>query len=188
MSSFHERRLLRLLPRAVAPALLAAMSILQSGPIAQAQEPDGPSVRTSYDQVAPVLLGKETLRDRMARDKADRPAVAARQKELLESRYDLTAKPDATVRMSRGKPVQVGPATKLPPDMTWEKLAAMSPGEIREKGLFPKGFLPLPHPKHDVGGMVFPQAETKQLPRLERFDLDFDIPDHFLPEFPRHST
>lgn len=32
--------------------------------------------------------------------------------------------------------------------------------------------------------MVFPQAEIKQLPRLERFDVDFDIPDHFLPEFP----
>ena len=32
--------------------------------------------------------------------------------------------------------------------------------------------------------MVFPQMEIKQLPRLERFDLDFDLPEHFLPEFP----
>jgi cytochrome c peroxidase len=32
--------------------------------------------------------------------------------------------------------------------------------------------------------MVFPQMEVKQLPRLERFDLDFDLPEHFLPEFP----
>ncbi len=32
--------------------------------------------------------------------------------------------------------------------------------------------------------MVFPQTEIKQLPRLERFDLDFDLPDHFLAEFP----
>src|SRR5256714_6639809 len=32
--------------------------------------------------------------------------------------------------------------------------------------------------------MVFPQAEIKALPRLERFDMDFDLPDHFLPEFP----
>ena len=50
--------------------------------------------------------------------------------------------------------------------------------------LFPKGFLPLPHPKHDAGGMLFPQMEIKQLARVERFDLDFDIPEHFLPEFP----
>src|SRR5262249_22487318 len=60
----------------------------------------------------------------------------------------------------------------------------MSPDEIREKGLFPKGFLPLPHPKHLVGGMVFPQMEIKVLPRLERFDIEFDLPEHFLPEFP----
>jgi cytochrome c peroxidase len=86
--------------------------------------------------------------------------------------------------MTRGKPIQVGPVTKLPDGTTWEDLAKMSPDEIREKGVFPKGFLPLPHPKHDAGGMLFPQMEIKQLARLERFDLDFDIPEHFLPEFP----
>jgi cytochrome c peroxidase len=32
--------------------------------------------------------------------------------------------------------------------------------------------------------MVFPQMEIKQQPRLERFDLDFDLPEAFLPEFP----
>jgi cytochrome c peroxidase len=32
--------------------------------------------------------------------------------------------------------------------------------------------------------MLFPQMEVKALPRLERFDLDFDLPEHFLPEFP----
>ncbi len=32
--------------------------------------------------------------------------------------------------------------------------------------------------------MIFPQSELKLLPRLERFDMDFDLPDHFLPEFP----
>ena len=57
----------------------------------------------------------------------------------------------------------------------------MSPDEIRAKGLFPKGYLPLPHPKHAVGGMVFPQMEIERLPRLQRFDLGFDLPEHFLP-------
>jgi cytochrome c peroxidase len=60
----------------------------------------------------------------------------------------------------------------------------MSPEEIHDKGLFPKGFLPLPHPKHNAGGMLFPQMEIKKLARLQRFDIDFDLPEHFLPEFP----
>src|SRR5205814_2840215 len=103
---------------------------------------------------------------------------------LLEERYDLTARPDQSVKMSRGKPVPVGPTAKLSDGVTWETLAAMSSDEIREKGVFPKGFLPLPHPKHDVGGMVFPQMEIKLLARVERFDIDFDLPEQFLPEFP----
>ena len=73
--------------------------------------------------------------------------------------------------------------------MTWEKLAAMKPEEIREKDLWPKGFSPLPHPNHPEGGMVFPKfTSTRSRSRkdrdLTRFDLDFDLPDHFLPEFP----
>jgi cytochrome c peroxidase len=31
---------------------------------------------------------------------------------------------------------------------------------------------------------VFPQVQIKQFPRLERFDVEFDLPDCFLPEFP----
>jgi cytochrome c peroxidase len=120
----------------------------------------------------------------MAKDKADKAAVMARQRKLLEERYDLSVRVDEKVRMSRGKPTPVGPATKLPEGMTWEKLAELAPDEVCAKGLFPKGFLPLPHPHHEVGGMVFPQTEVKLLSRLERFDIDFDLPDHFLAEFP----
>jgi cytochrome c peroxidase len=73
--------------------------------------------------------------------------------------------------------------------MTRETLAGMSPEEIREKNLFPAGFLPLPHPHHAEGGMVFPKFHIEEIKRQEsrdltRFDLDFDLPDHFLPEFP----
>jgi cytochrome c peroxidase len=120
----------------------------------------------------------------LAGDKAGKEKVLARQKALLEERYDLSRRVDETVKMSRGKPIPVGPAARLSEGMTWEKLAEMSPDEVKEKGAFPKGFLPLPHPHHEVGGMVFPQQEVKLLPRLERFDLDFDLPEHFLPEFP----
>jgi cytochrome c peroxidase len=140
--------------------------------------------KTSYDQVAPVILGEETFAARLAKDKAGKAAVMARQQALLEERYDLSRRVDMKVTMTRGKPIPVGPTAKLPPGMTWEKLAALSPDEVRAQGLFPKGYLPLPHPNHPVGGMVFPQHEVKELPRLERFDLDFDLPEHFLPEFP----
>jgi cytochrome c peroxidase len=140
--------------------------------------------KSSYDQVTPVLLGDETFAAMMAKDKADKSKAMARQKALLEERYDLSVRTDPRVTMSRGKPISVGPTAKLPPGISWDQLASMAPDEIRNQKLFPKGFLPLPHPKHEVGGMVFPQAEIKLLARLERFDLDFDLPDHFLPEFP----
>lgn len=140
--------------------------------------------KTSYDQIAPPLLGQQSFSETMAKDKADKPAVVARQKALLEERYDLTPRPHASLKMTRGKPIPVGPATRLPPGMSWDALAKLKPADIRDRGSFPKGFLPLPHPKHQAGGMLFPQMEIKQLKRLERFDLDFDLPEHFLPEFP----
>ncbi|MCH7526981.1 MAG: hypothetical protein IID39_06060 [Planctomycetes bacterium] len=65
----------------------------------------------------------------------------------------------------------------------------LTPEQIREKGVFPKGFLPLPHPNHPEGGMVFPKHHIDEIKRQEgrdltRFDLDYDLPEHFLPEFP----
>ncbi|MDP2760270.1 MAG: cytochrome B6 [Sideroxyarcus sp.] len=119
---------------------------------------------------------------------AEKPKLAQRQQAMLIKRYDLADRPAKFTVMSRGKPVQDGVRVKLPEGMTWEKLAALSPEEIREKRLWPAGFLPLPHPHHEAGGMVFPKfliKETKQQTErdLTRFDLDFDLPDHFLPEF-----
>jgi cytochrome c peroxidase len=168
----------------LAAAVLSVPAFAPAQPAAPAPPREGPAVKSSYDQVTPVLLGKESFERQMAKDKADKPGVMARQRALLEGRYDLASRPDNAVHMTRGKPIQVGPATRLPEGMSWDRLAALSPDEIREKGLFPKGFLPLPHPNHPVGGMVFPQMEIKHLARLERFDLDFDLPEHFLPEFP----
>src|SRR5437867_13439358 len=76
-------------------------------------QPDGntpPAPTTSsYDQIAPVLQGKEKFQDVVARDKADKEGVMARQQKLLEERYDLTPHPDANLKMTRGKPIQVGP-------------------------------------------------------------------------------
>jgi cytochrome c peroxidase len=91
--------------------------------------------------------------------------------------------------MSRGKAVQEGVRVKLPKGTTWEKLAAMSPDEIRGKDLFPPGFFPLPFPNHPEGGMLFPKFQIDEIKKQEgrdltRFDLDFDLPTHLLPEFP----
>jgi cytochrome c peroxidase len=128
----------------------------------------------------------ETVRKRM---EAAKPAVQKKHAELLEQRYDLSDRPADGVKMSRGKPVQAGPRAKLPDGWTWEKLAALGPDAIKSKGLFPRGFLPLPHPNHPEGGMLFPKFHIDEIKKQEnrdltRFDLDFDLPDHFLPEFP----
>jgi cytochrome c peroxidase len=182
------QRIVNLHPRRwLAAALLSGACLLvflSAQPSRTQPKPKGDVGKTSYDQISPVILGQESFEQMMTKDKAGKDAVMARQKKLLEERYDLSAKTDSKVTMSRGKPIPVGPATRLPEGITWEKLAAMSAEDIKDKGLFPKGFLPLPHPNHPVGGMVFPQKEVKELPRLARFDLDFDLPEQFLPEFP----
>ncbi|WP_347275399.1 cytochrome B6 [Candidatus Kuenenia sp.] len=115
-------------------------------------------------------------------DKAKKDGIMKRHMDLLNERYDLSMKVTNGVTMSRGKPLPVGPTARLKEGMSWEKLSTMTPEEIKEKNVFP--YLPLPHPNHATGGMLFSQIQVKQFPRLKRFDLDFDIPEHFLPEFP----
>ncbi|WP_046865649.1 cytochrome b6 [Microvirga massiliensis] len=125
-----------------------------------------------------------------AADEAQKPQVMQRQADLLNQRYDLSDRPIPGVMMSGGrKPVQGGVRVKLPSGVTWDSLAAMSPDEIRERGLLPAGFMPLPHVKQATGGQVFPNREIDEIQRqegrsLRRFDVDFDLPDRFTPEFP----
>ena len=125
----------------------------------------------------------------MAKMKAAKADIAKKHMALLNARCDLADRSAADGKMTRGKVLQQGPRAKLPDGATWAALAAMKPEEIREKGLFPSGFLPLPHPNHPEGGMLFPKFHIDEIKKQEgrdltRFDLDFDLPDHFLPEFP----
>jgi cytochrome c peroxidase len=125
----------------------------------------------------------------MQRMQAAKPGIEKRQQDLLEQRYDLGNQPAKGVTMSGGKPIQEGVRVKLPAGITWDSLAGMTPEQIRAKGVFPAGFMPLPHPNHPEGGMVFPKFHIEEIKRQEgrdltRFDLDYDLPDHFLPEFP----
>src|SRR5713226_10572369 len=115
---------------------------------------------------------------------AAKPKVMATQRKLLESRYNLEPKLDPEAKMSRGKPLAVGPTARLPEGMDWAMLAAMSPEEIRGKDVFPYKALPHPAQGGGLGGQVFPQMQIKMFPRLERYDVDFDLPEVFLPEFP----
>lgn len=123
------------------------------------------------------------------KSKEEKPKFAERHKKLLAERYDLADRPAEGVAMSRGKPVQAGVRVLLPQGVTWEELAAMSAADIKAKGLWPAGFYPLPHPHHESGGMVFPQPQIDGVKKqdgrdLTRFDLDYDLPQHMLPEFP----
>lgn len=119
---------------------------------------------------------------------AEKEEVQARQLALLEQRYDLADRASEAT-MTRGKAVQAGPRVRLPEGFTWQSLAALTPEEIRELDVFPQGFLPLPHPKQPEGGMLFPQSTIEEVLRqtgrdLTRFDLEFDLPEHLMPEFP----
>ena len=124
----------------------------------------------------------QTFEEVMQEDVAAKPQVMTAQRQLLESRYDLKPKLDTQVRMSRGKSIPVGPTARLAQGMDWGTLAKMSPEAIRQANAFP--YPALPHPKQVTGGQVFPQMQIAMFPRLERFDVDFDLPEVFLPEFP----
>lgn len=149
----------------------AAILVVTEATRAQQQRPSSftPVIEEPFDVVR-------------ARDKAAKAGVAAAHQKLLDQRYDLSRRVDESVRMTRGKPIPVGPTAKLKGGLTWDRLGQMTPAQIRDQDVFP--YLPLPHVNHPVGGMVFPQMEIKLLPRVERFDMDFDLPEHFLPEFP----
>ena len=165
---------------------LAGVGLLLTALTPLADRASAADVPSSY---APVVITEPfaTIEQRMSREK---PAVMKRQQQLLETRYDLANRPAKGAAMSRGKAVQEGVRVKLPKDVaSWEELSQMSPDQVRARKVFPAGFLPLPHPNHPEGGMLFPGFHIDEIKKQEgrdltRFDLDYDLPDHFLPEYP----
>src|SRR6202521_6281866 len=162
---------------------VAAATVILALGVAYAQQ--GPRGKSSYMQVDIT----EPFSAIFARLSAQKPEVTREHMAVLNERYDLSNRPAAGVTMDRTKPVQEGVRVKLTAGATWQSLAGMTPEQMRDGNLFPSGFLPLPHPKHQEGGMVFPRFLINEIKRQEgrdltRFDVDFDIPDHFLPEFP----
>lgn len=169
-------------PLSLGLASAAVGCLLAAGPAVSAEPGQKPS---SY---MPVVI-TEDFASIMARMKTAKPEIEKKHAALLAERYDLSDRPAKGVTMSRGKPVQEGVRVKLPPGVTWEQLGTMKPDAIRDKDVFPAGFYPLPHPNQGEGGMLFPQPQIDAMKKQEdrdltRFDLDFDLPDHLIPEFP----
>jgi cytochrome c peroxidase len=124
----------------------------------------------------------ESLDNIVKRESAAKPGVMQAQQALLQQRYNLEPKLDTQAKMSRGKPLAVGPTARLQSGLTWDTLAQIRADDIRAQGIFP--YPALPHPLQVNGGQVFPRMQLQMFPRLERFDVEFDLPDVFLPEFP----
>ena len=167
-------------------AVLGATTLVLG--VAHAQNPPPPNPTEKKSSYAPVDI-KEDFTSVMARMSAAKAGVMRRQMDLLAQRYDLSNRAAPDAKMFRGKAVQDGVRARPPSGMTWEQLAALEPDQVRDRDAFPAGFKPLPHANHPEGGMIFPRFHIDEVNRQEqrdltRFDLDFDIPEHFLPEFP----
>ena len=154
-----------------------------SSPVFRTQPKDGRI--TGFDFYRDPLNADRpsmTFEEIMKKESANKANVMRAQLQLLELRYNLTPKLDPTAKMSRGKPLAIGPTARLAQGMTWEQMGALRPDDIRSRNIFP--YPSLPHPLQSNGGQVFPKMQIDMFPRLERFDVDFDLPDAFLPEFP----
>ena len=71
----------------------------------------------------------------MHADAQAKPQVMAVQRQLLESRYELTPRLDPEAEMARGKPLPVGPTARLAAGTDWTSLADMTPDTIRQRNL-----------------------------------------------------
>jgi cytochrome c peroxidase len=165
----------------LACVLLVLAANVASGQLLKPQRAD----KNTYLPVVPTKSFEEIQQQ----DIEQKPNVMSEQQALLANRYDLGNNPDKTKMSGQRKQVQQGVRVKLHGNATWDRLASLSPEEIKKQNLFPLGFRPLPHVKHPVGGMVFPQQQIDEIKRaeardLKRFDVDFDLPDHLTPEFP----
>ena len=141
--------------------------------------------KTSYDQISPVLLGQVTFADMMAKDKADKAGVMARQKKLLEERYDLAA---TARREGQDDARQADPGRPDGQAAGRDDLGAAGRDVARRdprQGPVPQGLSCRCRTRTTRPAACSSRRwRSSSSPRLERFDLDFDLPEHFLPEFP----
>ncbi len=112
-----------------------------------------------------------------------KPELMRDVREYMNSRFNFSGQARPGAFMSGGKPIMQGPVARLPQGVaSWEALAQMTPEEIKQKDIFP--FKPLAHPLHSTAHMLFPPSWVAAHPEHDRIDVDFDIPEEYLPEFP----
>lgn len=129
----------------------------------------------------PELPG--TFDEWVAMHRERKPALMSDVEEYMNGRFTFSGEAIEGAYQSGGKPIMAGPVAKLPGSVeSWEALAELSPDAIRDRGLFP--YLPLAHPTQVTAHMLFPKMWTDVHPEHHRLDVDFDIPDAYLPEFP----
>ncbi|MSR58974.1 MAG: hypothetical protein EXS05_15240 [Planctomycetaceae bacterium] len=112
-----------------------------------------------------------------------KPGLMAEVLAYMRSRFDFARKAIPGATMSRGKPILQGPTARLPDKIrSFDELTALTPDEIKQRDLFP--YKPLAHPLQTTAHMLFPEVWLEAHPEHRRIDVDFDIPEDFLPEFP----
>ena len=185
-------------------ACAAGALALLCTPVAVAQAQQSDTRRTSPDSGAALSEGlpdevdeKQTyipvvtppFDEVYQQDVEQREEVVAAHKALLEQRYDLSDQASDVPMSGQRKNVQQGVRVKLSDGSSWQKLSEMTPAEIRQQDAWPAGFRPLPHVKHSAGGMVIRPKQVEEIQKaesrnLDRFDVEFVLPEHLMPEFP----
>jgi cytochrome c peroxidase len=154
--------------------------------------PERPGARTPFDLWryagrGPSSWGSPNLHmpwdEWLAMCQKQKPVLMSECKAYMDGRFDFHGRAIPGAAMSGGKPIMRGPVARLPKGIaTYEELAGLSPEEIKKRDLFP--FKPLAHPLQSTAHMLFPQQWIRAHPEHERIDVDFDIPDNYLPEYP----
>jgi hypothetical protein len=116
--------------------------------------------------------------------RVNKPKLMSDVTAYMSARFAFSGRTIEGATMSGGrKGIPAGPVAKLASaNCTFEGLASLSPDEIKKGDLFP--YKPLAHPLQSTAHMLFPRMWVGAHPEHERIDLDFDIPDAYLPEFP----
>lgn len=119
----------------------------------------------------------------LAYHRKQKPKLMSDVRDYMDERYDFSGEALPGKYMSGGKPIMRGPVARLAGGVdSFEELARLTPEEIRSRDLFP--YMPLAHPLQSTAHMVFPRQWIEVHPEHERIDVDMDIPDDYLPEFP----
>ncbi len=112
-----------------------------------------------------------------------KPILMKDVRDYMAGRFDFSDETmDGRVMSGGRKPIMRGPVARVADGLSFDELGQMSPEEIRKRDLFP--YKPLCHPLQSNAHMVFPESWLQAHPEHRRIDVDMDMPDEYLPEFP----